>query len=84
MKCQKGSAGLAIILIISLFLIMVVTIVAVTSTKEERTANTPIQEWCEVGTVNPDGSISYNGSAGTTELVAFATANGPKLMAKCK
>jgi L-asparagine transporter-like permease len=52
--------------------------------KEERTENTPIQEWCEVGTVNPDGSITYNGSAGTTELVAFATVNGPKLMAKCK
>lgn len=84
MEKQKGSAGLAIILIISLFLIMVVTIVAVTSTKEEKTANTPIQEWCEVGQIMSDGSIVYNGSAGTTELVAFATSDGPKLMAKCE
>ncbi len=52
--------------------------------QEERTANIPTQEWCEVGQVMSDGSIVYNGSAGTTELVAFATVSGLKLMAKCK
>lgn len=84
MKNQKGNAGLAIILIISLFMIMAVTIIAVTSSKEEKTKSLSTEEWCEVGTVNPDGSITYNGSAGETELVAFATASGPKLMAKCE
>ena len=48
---------------------------------------TPVEskeEWCEVGTVNSDGSISYTGSAGTTELIVLATSQGPKLMAQCK
>ena len=41
-------------------------------------------EWCEVGQKMEDGTLIYNGQRGTTELVAFATANGPVLMAKCK
>lgn len=70
----------AIFIIIVVFTLMGITMYL---NQEEKTEDTPIQEWCEVGQVMSDGSIVYNGSAGTTELVAFATSDGPKLMAKC-
>ncbi len=84
MKNQKGNAGLAIVLIMGLFMIMVVTIIVTVSLKEEKIAAVPKQEWCEVGIKNSDGSITYSGDPGETELFAFATANGPKLLAKCR
>lgn len=40
------------------------------------------EEWCEVGTVNKDGSVSFTGES-NEEVVVFATVNGPKVMTKC-
>jgi len=51
--------------------------------KPEGTVETQ-DEWCEVGQVMSDGSIIYHGDPGTTELIAVATSDGPKLMGKCK
>ena len=51
--------------------------------KPEGTVETQ-EEWCEVGQVMSDGSIIYHGDPGTTELIAVATSEGPKLMGKCK
>lgn len=52
--------------------------------QEEKTESLPIQEWCEVGVTSPDGTITYNGVAGETDLVVFATTEGAKLFGKCK
>lgn len=75
------AVGIAITIVFVLFAVMAITIVATVSTSKDRQ---PAEEWCEVGTKNPDGSITYNGIAGSEELVAFATMEGPKLMAKCR
>lgn len=75
---------LLVAILVMLAVIVIGGAILVGPKEGEETANHIVEEWCEVGTVNPDGSITYNGSAGTTELVAFATVNGPKLMAKCK
>ena len=40
------------------------------------------EEWCEVGKINKDGSVSFTGKS-DQEVVVFATVNGPKVMAKC-
>lgn len=74
------AVGIAITIIFVLFAVMVVTIIATMSISKDRK---PVEEWCEVGVHNPDGSITYHGIAGSEELVAFATADGPKLMRKC-
>jgi len=51
--------------------------------EKSEVASEPAEEWCEVGQVMTDGTIIYQGY-GQTELVMFATADGPKLMSKCE
>ena len=84
-KGNAGNAGIAIVLIIGLFMVMVVVIIAAVSSKDKPVGTVETQEeWCEVGQVMSDGSIIYHGDPGTTELIAMATSEGPKLMGKCK
>lgn len=72
-------------LLIAFVIIVLITIVgAVLLLREDPEVTTiPVEEWCEVGTVGPDGTITYSGH-GPTEIMVFATESGPKLMAKCE
>ena len=79
-------AGGAIIGIIALLLVTVVIIVAATATKEapDPQISSIATEDCEVGHVNPDGSISITEeSAGEYGYTIYATAEGMKIMGKC-
>lgn len=72
-------------LLIAFVVIAIITIVGAVLLlrKEPEVATEPAEEWCEVGQVMADGTIVYQGY-GQTELIMFATADGPKLMAKCE
>lgn len=39
-------------------------------------------EWCEVGTVEDDGTVHYSSDLNQEELIIMATTDGPKVMSQ--